>query len=115
MVSKNNFFDSRYSGMMLSPLCPSCQKEYDLKILDILGESEGKALLYLRCPHCKSACVITASLNLFGLSLIGVQTDLTKDEVIQFKDEKEVNEDDVLEIHERLDKDENFEKELIRS
>lgn len=92
----------------LNGRCPVCRAMYDFTRLKILGERDQKVLAYLECQMCGTAVLSILSLNPMGMSASGLVTDLTPEEVENFQTMRTVSGDDVLEVHEALERDENL-------
>jgi len=85
--------------------CPVCQEQYDMQHLRILGERDQQVLTYIDCTHCSTAMVSILSISPQGMTAQGAVTDLTPEEVAGSEDISAIGTDDVLAIHDFLDRD----------
>lgn len=92
----------------LNGRCPVCRAMYDFTRLRILGERAQRVLAYLECQVCGTAVLTILSMNPAGLTASGLVTDLRPDEVERVHARQSVTGDDVLAVHEALERDENF-------
>lgn len=86
--------------------CPLCESSYNPEAAQILGEKDDSHLLHIRCGNCSNAIIALVLISSVGVSSVGLVTDLSHREVHQFKEEKAVTTDDVIDMH-HLMKDEN--------
>lgn len=102
-------FNAYHSNLRMNGRCPICNTMYDLQKFKILAEREQNVLTYIQCSHCGSAILSVLSMQPQGLQAVGLVTDLTSDEVVNFESgEHNVSVDDVVDMHEALDKDQNI-------
>ncbi|MFA5358930.1 MAG: hypothetical protein WC310_03890 [Patescibacteria group bacterium] len=87
--------------------CPLCDNSYNFMEARVLEEKEGASLIYIRCRKCQSAILALLFNNQMGISSVGLVTDLNPEEVQKFRQYKEINEDDILESHQLLQKIDN--------
>lgn len=92
--------------------CPVCGSLYDFGRLEVLQEEDGATLMYIKCSTCQSAALSIIALGAFGIKVASVITDLEKDEVMRFQEEEPVQDEDVLQLHEMMDKTDNFLEEI---
>ena len=88
--------------------CPVCGNLYDFRKLEIIEEEGGATLMYIKCSSCQSAALSIIALGSFGIKMASVLTDLEQDEVLRFQEEKSLQSEEILELHEDLDKTDNF-------
>ncbi|MFA5029462.1 MAG: hypothetical protein WC518_01775 [Patescibacteria group bacterium] len=96
----NRFLDD---GLKIVANCPVCHYHYNPGEAKVLEENEGAHLIYLKCRRCYSAILVLIMANNFGISSVGLITDLDSHEVMKFKAAKETNSDDVLSVHQLLE------------
>lgn len=70
----------------------------------ILGDNGESRLLHLRCQKCSSSILALVLLSPAGVNSIGLLTDLSFEDVRRFKSGNSVNTDDVLKVHEMMEK-----------
>lgn len=92
--------------------CTICGSLYDFGKLEVLQEEEGATLMYIKCPVCHSATLSIVALGAFGVKVVSVITDLEKDEVLHFQEEKSIQSEDVLDLHEEMGVTGNFLEEI---
>ena len=104
----NSSEDLASEGIKLISQCPFCQMKYQPSLTKILEERRGAHLVHLECFNCGSSIVALIISGGLGVSSIGLLTDLTSEDVIRFKNSASVSLDNVIEIHELLNKNEVF-------
>lgn len=85
--------------------CPVCSQRYDPLEARILEEGENAHLVYISCRDCKSSILAVIVANNMGISSLGLITDLSSDNVMDFKSSKSISVDDVIEVHQLLSKE----------
>ena len=78
--------------------CPLCKARYQPNLAKIIAEKEDAYLLHVPCAKCHSAVVALVSASAFGVSSVGVLTDLTSDEVLA-ANRGPISSDDVLDLY----------------
>lgn len=89
--------------LKLNAKCPVCGNLYDLQKLRIIGERDQQVLAYIDCATCSTALLSILSMSPNGMTAHGLVTDLSVEEVIDSEAWRQVQADDVLELHEFLD------------
>ena len=92
--------------------CPVCGNYYDFRRLEIIEEENGATLMYIKCQSCQSAALSMIALGPLGIKMASILTDLEQDEVMRFQDESPINAEEVLDLHEDLEKTDNFLKDI---
>ncbi|HBG82015.1 TPA: hypothetical protein DDW69_04245 [candidate division CPR2 bacterium] len=88
--------------------CPLCGKAYDKNEIKYLGTFNFSYLLEMNCQHCDLAVMATVIMNPQKNKL-----DLIRGELKKFEEAEEISADELIELHEFLDKfDGNFKKAL---
>lgn len=85
--------------------CPVCNVRYDPLEARVLEERENAHLVYIKCRQCQSAILALIMANSLGISSMGLITDLNSDDILKFKAAKPVSCDDVIEVHQFLNKE----------
>lgn len=98
-----NLFDEN-SGSSIIARCPVCNLKYDPVEARILEEKQNVHLAYIKCYNCQAAILALIMNNGMGITSVGLITDLSADEVIKFKSKSTINSNDVIEIHQLLEK-----------
>ena len=83
-------------GLKLVSRCPLCQTDHNPLETSVLDEAEGSHLLYIKCQKCGSGVVASVTPNSFGMTSIGVITDLNDSEIRAVKERGGIIADDVL-------------------
>lgn len=78
------------------PLCELSSRPLQAKLLEVKDEAY---LIHLQCSRCQSAIIATIMPQNYGLTSIGLITDLNSDEVVHFIDANRISADDVLNFH----------------
>lgn len=86
--------------------CPVCQREYQSSLVQILSENESGLLTYMTCAFCGAHLLTKLSARPQGVVGNAILTDLLADEVMPFTAFDEISSDDVLQVHELLNKKE---------
>jgi hypothetical protein len=94
----------KQDNLRLDGHCPNCGHLFDFRKTQILAEENGTSLMFLKCGDCGLAAVATMSMSPQGLLFRGLVTDLTAQDVMKFKDMDDVDSDDVMALHQVLDK-----------
>jgi len=85
-------------GLKIVSRCPICQTEHNPMETALLDEANGSHLIYIKCRKCGSGVVAALTPTNFGMSSVGLVTDLTGNEIMQFKENSRVSANDVLSI-----------------
>ncbi len=105
MENKNRpfFSSSENDSPQLMKQCPLCNTEYDAeKSIQVVEEQEGAELVYFSCLQCANSVLALVGYSPFGVSSIGMLTDLTYDDVNRLRHRDSISEDDILQIHQYL-------------
>ncbi len=102
--------DFPIEGLRLITTCPICNTQYKSVSAKIVEEREGAHLIHIKCKNCGSSIVALVLVGGLGVSSVGLICDLTPEDVFKFKDSKVVDTDDVIAIHELLNKQPNLEE-----
>lgn len=89
-----------FTEVYCCPLCGARYTSYDAKIV---SEKEGAYLLHTNCSQCGSSVVVTLVANQLGISSVGLVTDLTFEDVVKFKDEERIEDNELLEAYNFLE------------
>ncbi len=84
--------------------CPLCNKEYKPENIKIVDQADETILAHSNCPRCQGAILSLLYKDALGITLIGMVTDLNYDDAIRVKDKKMINQDDILEIYQVINK-----------
>jgi|TARA_Y100000310_G_scaffold316234_1_gene367700 hypothetical protein len=85
--------------------CPVCNVRYNPLEARVLEEGESAHLVYIKCRQCQSAILALIIANNSGISSMGLITDLSSDDVLKFKSDNAISCDDVIEVHQLLNKE----------
>lgn len=84
--------------------CPVCDTKFSAKRSQILEDRGEEHLIYLHCQKCLNSVVAVIRFGAQGITSVGMVTDLSYDDVLRLKDAPPVQIDDVLDLHEALQK-----------
>ncbi|MBI5733508.1 MAG: hypothetical protein HY973_01000 [Candidatus Kerfeldbacteria bacterium] len=91
--------------LRLISYCPLCEAPTKPLRARILEDKAGGNLIHLQCANCHSSMLALVVNSPFGITSIGLITDLTSDDVLRFKDKAGLTADEVLEVHQLLYKE----------
>jgi transposase-like protein len=100
----DKYHDLIKASHQVNPRCPICSQKYDFQKIQILDESEAGVLSYFKCDKCSASFLATVTETPFGHIAQGLLTDLEAEEVLKFAKHEAITHDDVLEVHEQLEK-----------
>jgi hypothetical protein len=86
--------------------CPVCQREYQHTLVQILSENEYGLLTHVTCANCGAHLLTRLATMPQGVVGNSILTDLQADEVMGFISFEAISGDDVLQVHQMLDKKE---------
>lgn len=89
-------------GLRLVSFCPVCETRYNPMQAQILGKDGETHLLHVQCKKCRNSILALVLVSQVGASSVGLLTDLTYEDVVRFKMNKQVSIDDVIDVHEFL-------------
>lgn len=99
----NNYHDYLSERLKFVSYCPLCHAYFSPSEAQTLDSEGDTRLLHVVCRSCSSSIVFLLLIGEVGISSVGLITDLTGEDVLKFKDFKEVTADDVLDVHTMLD------------
>lgn len=79
--------------------CPLCQSDYKSSSLRTVEDAGAAVLLHSQCPKCQGAVLSLLQSDLFGVTMIGLATDLDYNDSVKFKDAELVDDDQVLAMY----------------
>lgn len=79
--------------------CPLCNTKEERLETNILEEKEGAFLVHVHCRNCGGFIVSLVMSNVFGVSSVGLISDLTSNDFLKFKNQSAISPDDVLEFY----------------
>ena len=91
--------------------CPVCRRKRFAADVKLVGEQADGHLLHVKCKNCQSCTMILVSPTGHGMNMLGVLTDLGSEEVGKFMDRGSLSSDDMIGLHEILQKEE-FAKQI---
>jgi hypothetical protein len=103
----NNFARSSHlfnESLKMLSVCPVCHKKFDKINAKIVDETDEAHLIHLNCPHCSGAMLALVFTSGFGATSMGLVTDLSINDLKKYKDLHSVDANDVLEMHQELQK-----------
>ncbi len=79
--------------------CPICESSHHLTEARLLEQGDNSNLMHVQCRKCESSLFVLVVADLQGISSLSVLTDLSEDEVDDFRSRARVTADDVLAFH----------------
>jgi hypothetical protein len=89
-------------SIRLVSVCPLCDAKYVPAQACVLSEQGDTRLVHATCRKCGSATLALVVENDAGGSLVGMVTDLSREDVLRFHRGRRVTTDDVIDVHEGL-------------
>jgi len=108
MANKNNNLD------FLSR-CSFCGNELEQNDLTILEEQDRGTMFHISCSRCGTSLISILSSNQTGIVSLGIATDLDRDEVKNKFSKKTISADEVIDVHEFIERDRGNLIELIKN
>ena len=90
--------------------CPLCKYKYETNDIFVVEEREETRLAHITCGQCKNAVLAVIVMSRFGVSSVGVVTDLCPEDVIRARNRLSISQDDVLSFYSLLERVNIFEK-----
>jgi hypothetical protein len=98
----NNLFNE---SIRLLATCPVCHKQYAQTNAKIVDEVDDAHLLHVRCSRCSSSVLAIIFTTGFGITSMGILTDLNSSDLGKFREWKAIGQDEVLELYQYLRKE----------
>lgn len=89
-------------GMRLMRQCPRCQQEYLFDNIDLIEADTGAHLVHITCTACASGMLAIIMMTGFGMSSVGMITDLHAADVRRLQQMPPLTADDVLGLYEAI-------------
>ena len=86
-------------GLKLMNECPLCKKQYVHGDQNVLKQQKGAHLIHMTCPYCHNAVLAMIVVTNFGLSSVGMVTDLNAQDALRLHQVEPVIEDELLNFH----------------
>lgn len=113
MIFNDNNSPFFQEGLKLISSCPVCQNRYGQMEAKVLAEADESYLIYVKCRRCASSVVALVTAGIFGITSVGLITDLAGDEVVKFKETDKITADEVIAIHQFLTEDKGVLEKII--
>lgn len=103
-IPQNNFSAGHWpdEGIRIISQCPVCHAPYNPLVGKVLDESEGAHLLFIKCDKCRLSTLALVVASNFGVSSMGLITELDSDEIIKLKDQEAISAAAVLDLYQKL-------------
>ena len=102
--NKNMSKSNPLASLQMVTNCPMCDFKYDSKKnIKIINKKDGMVTFYFNCDQCKSSLIVAVMIEAFGVTSIGVMTDIVENDIKKI-DNGLIEYDDVLEVHKFLEK-----------
>ncbi len=102
-MSSKQSSDLFNEGLKLVSYCPVCETRYNPMEARMLGQEGETHLLHVKCRKCQNSILAVVLVNEVGASSVGLLTDLSYEDVMQFRSNKNVSVDDVIDVHKQLE------------
>lgn len=100
-------------GMRLMKQCPLCQTDYNFDNIYLIEEEDNAHLVHITCTVCKGKMLAILMMSSFGMSSVGMITDLDNTDVERLYKEEPMSADDVLELYQLLHTERSFEGSVV--
>jgi hypothetical protein len=101
-------------GMRLMRQCPRCQQEYAFDNIDLIEADTGAHLVHITCATCTSSMLAIIMVTGFGMSSVGMITDLHAIDVRRLQQTPPLTADDILGLYEALHTRYAVERSLVQ-
>ncbi len=101
-------------GMRLMRHCPRCQQEYLFDNIDLIEADTGAHLVHITCSTCTSQMLAIIMMTGFGMSSVGMITDLHAQDVRRLQQAPALSADDILALYETLHTKYGVESSLVQ-
>ncbi len=91
-----------FDALRVMAYCPLCDTRYEPMHARILSESGQMRLIHVTCEECGSATLSLLQEHEAGASSVGLITDLSHTDVLDFHNNVKVTTDDVIDVHQAL-------------
>ncbi len=92
-------------SLRLVSYCPVCETRYNPMEAQMLGKDGETHLLHVQCKKCQNSILALVLVNRVGASSVGLLTDLSYEDVMKFRENRQVSVNDVIETHDLLGSD----------
>ena len=75
--------------------CPFCESDLNPVKAKVVDDKDDSQLIHIQCNNCKGFILALLTKTVSGLSSIGLITDLTFEDVFQFKDKARLQADEI--------------------
>lgn len=107
-----NLLDDALANLKIVSRCPICNSKYSAARIEVIEKQNEVHLVCIKCQKCQATVVAVILANPFGISSVGLVTDLDSQDIRKFKNQSAVSFDDVLDLHQLLEKNGLEEKNL---
>ena len=84
--------------------CPSCGGKYNGARASIIKSDGNSLIVHITCAECQTSILSNVSYGNLGVVAVGMLTDLGEDDLGSFKGRGAVTIDEVIEMHEYIEK-----------
>ncbi|MFH1405513.1 MAG: hypothetical protein ABIH21_05495 [Patescibacteria group bacterium] len=96
MEQENNDWSE---SLKLITYCPLCESKYKPMSARVVREQGQTHLMHMTCNKCKNSILAVVLVNQIGASSVGIVTDLSYDDVLNFETRQRIVTDDVINVH----------------
>ncbi len=101
-MKKLHGFMSGEGSLRVLTACPFCNTNYSIRAAQVIAQKDDAHVVHIACRHCGGSIVALIVAGGVDAQSIGVITDLAPDEVSRFSQDRTVDTDDALAVHEIL-------------
>lgn len=87
------------SGLRLLKDCPVCQTNFQQSDIRVIDTYQNVHVLHLTCSGCAHAIISVCTVSSFGMSSVGMATDLSAIDAERVLDTDPIHEDELLSFH----------------
>lgn len=98
-TQSDNLFNE---SVKLLASCPICHKQYAQANAKVVNEVDDTYLLHVRCSRCSSSVLALIFTTGFGITSMGVLTDLHSNDVGKFNQFNNISQDEILETYKQM-------------
>lgn len=99
MRNKNLPFNKSGNNLELLLKCSFCGNDFEIEDTAVLEENDQRTTLHATCVNCHTSTIFLISNNQVGIAVMGMSTDLDKEEVRDKFFKNTVSADEVIDMH----------------
>jgi len=99
----SDFFGENLENLKIISSCPVCSTKYHSTEIRLLEEKADTHLVYIKCRKCHTSVIAVILTNNFGISSMGLVTDLNGEDVLKFRKQPPISSNDVIDMHQQVE------------